>query len=538
MLISKFNKLIRNKFVWGAFAILVAIAFLGFMTPGARSGGKGADRPDAGSLFGKPVTFEELALARRFARGLQQRGGTTEEEREAIENEAWKRLAILRKAADMGIDVTDRELGETITADQAFASDGVFNRQLYRQTIERQLGIPTEMFEAYLREELAIRKMASTVSSTLWIPASEVDRTLSRLSDQLSVQIAAIDRTPVKDTPTVTTEQAQEFYTKHPDMFELPDQVAVRYVSWDISNFLADVSISEDQITDYYDSHLEEFATSDTNGLTVYVPMEEVADTITETLSRQAAVFAARTKATEFAVALAPSRYGDAESLETIAAQFDVPIATTGLFSAWSPLPELNVGSDFNKVAFGLDASDPDTYFSHAITGRERVYIIATETNVPTHIPDFESVQVDALALAQDEAELAAFTNHLDSLRTQIADRLTQGSTFMDAAQQLGFSTTNMEPFAVYAAPQEDIPNFGSVAPAVISLAERDMSDVILTPDQALIAYLVKREAAEFATTQALRPDVQRTLHGTRSRFLFDEWADALLAEARAEEVE
>lgn len=538
MLISKFNKLIRNKFVWGVFAVLVAIAFLGFMTPGARSGGKGADRPDAGLLFGEPVTFQELALARRFAQGLQQRGGTTEEEREAIENEAWKRLAILRKAADMGIDVTDRELGETITSDQAFAVDGAFNRQLYRQTVERQLGIPTDMFEAYLRQELTIRKMASTVSSTLWVPTSEVDQTLGRLTDQVSVQVAAIDREPVKDAPVVTTEQARDFYATHPDMFELPDQVAVRHVSWAISNFLADVNVSEDQITDYYDSHLEEYATSDTNGLTVYVPMDEVAEDISATLARQSAVFETRTKATEFAVALAPSRYGDAETLESVAAQFNVAIATTGLFSAWSPLPELNVGPDFNKVAFGLDASDPDTYFSHAITGTERVYIIATETNVPTHIPDFETVQVAALGLANDEAELTAFTNHLNSLRTQIADRLSQGSTFIDAAQQAGFTTTNMEPFAVYAADQEDIPDFNSVAPAVMSLAEGDMSDVMLTPDQALIAYLLKREAADFTTTQALRPDVQRTLHGTRSRFLFNEWADALLAEARTEEVE
>ena len=64
MFIIKFNNMVKNKWIWGAFAVLVAVAFAG---SDILSGGYGSEKGRDGSpglLAGKPldpVLYQEAA---------------------------------------------------------------------------------------------------------------------------------------------------------------------------------------------------------------------------------------------------------------------------------------------------------------------------------------------------------------------------------------------------------------------------------------------------------------------------------------------
>ncbi len=73
---------------------------------------------------------------------------------------------LLKKAADMGIYVSDRELQEAIMSEPAFQRDGVFNRNIYLRTLQINRLTPA-YYEAAKRNELVLKKIRTLIESSV-----------------------------------------------------------------------------------------------------------------------------------------------------------------------------------------------------------------------------------------------------------------------------------------------------------------------------------------------------------------------------------
>ncbi len=538
MLISKFNKLIHNKIVWGAFAVVVSLAMVGLFTPtGGQS--RGTDPRLVGTLYGKPVTTEELARARQFALGFRGRGATTPEERSALDDQAWRRLALLRTATRMGIDISDDELAEAIQTNRAFLDNGRFDRRRYEALVEAQMKVRVPTFEAYFREEMVLQKLMSVVGATLWIPPADVARNVSHFTDRIELQTVEIRRDDAIAGVAVTEEDARAFYDENGELFREPQAVAVRYVEWPISNLVSEVAVTDAEIQDHYEANLESFrvqseGTNDTNVTeSVYRELADVSDEIRATLQRDKEFFQAESKAVEFADDLAPGRYGQATPFEEVAATFGRPIATSAFFNAYGEVPGLKVGPDFNRTAFALDAGDPTGYYSYPVRGDDAVYVMATATNRPAYIPDFSNVVEHATELAQRQAERDAFTARVTETRDALLTALESGTNFTDAAKTLSLTVSKIPEFSAYGASPESITNFNAIAPAVLALAQGEVSEPIQLTNSTLLAYVAARAPGSLATAELVRPEVVQMLQSYRIRPHFERWADTILAKAR-----
>ena len=72
LVITKFNKLIRNRLLWAIFGILIGFIFVIYFIPGV--GGlmdQSEHQPNAeGTLYGKDISVEEFRMAKFFETGL------------------------------------------------------------------------------------------------------------------------------------------------------------------------------------------------------------------------------------------------------------------------------------------------------------------------------------------------------------------------------------------------------------------------------------------------------------------------------------
>ncbi len=108
MVIQKFNKRIRNKWVWGAFAVVVSAAFCFddlFTTREREERAVG----DAGLLAGEAVDAKEYLSIAEDVRGIgrqrdwQRKGGE-------VNREAWENYAALKVAGRQGLLATDADV--------------------------------------------------------------------------------------------------------------------------------------------------------------------------------------------------------------------------------------------------------------------------------------------------------------------------------------------------------------------------------------------------------------------------------------------
>ena len=142
MFIIKFNNMVKNKWIWAAFAIVVAVAFgasdmLGAGSRAREGGGR------LGSLGGKaldPGLYQTVGNLIRY-RNLM--GGTQDT---YSARERWKLCAALLRARESGLSVSDSELAAIIRGMGFFRdADGQFSSETYNRVLSRIEFTPTTL---------------------------------------------------------------------------------------------------------------------------------------------------------------------------------------------------------------------------------------------------------------------------------------------------------------------------------------------------------------------------------------------------------
>ena len=540
MMISKFNKLIHNKIIWAAFAVIISLAMVGLFAPSSGGGRRSSqEAQSAGTLFGEPVSRSAFNKARLFHQAFQPQRGADEATRERIREETWQRLAILGVARQRGIHVTNRELSETIQKDPSFAIEGVFNRQRYKQLIETQMRIRVSTFEEYLRQELLLRKLTGQVAQSLWVSPYELQRSVARLTDLFAIQLVDIPYSNLVSEVVATEEDVKSFYDTYPNAFEVPETRSVKYAEWAISNFVVKADVTEESIQDYYDAHLGDYAIEDTNTTTTaYTPLDEVSDDVRNTLAWKTAIGVASEAAMQFTDDLSLMEDDEEISIESAAAKHKVTVQTSAFFAKAGEVPGLNVGETFTAAAFRLKETPVDESYSHAIVADDAIYVLAANMTKPAYVPEFDAVKEQAKEHADELAKAEAFSEKSEALRNQLADAFSETGSVDDAAKTLELAVRTPAPFSIYEASYAGAPegmedDFSALAPALLSLDVGLVSDPISTASGCIIIAVADRKAGDITIAESLKPDIARRIQSTRMQAHFETWAAGVLTEAR-----
>jgi hypothetical protein len=540
MLITRFNRMIRSRVLWGIFAGVVVISFVGVFSPGFNRMLSASRKEGVATLYGKPVSQREFALSRFFTLGMREpRGGASEDFQAKVTKRAWERLAALRTAENLGIRTSDREVAERIRRDPTFAVNGAFSGQRYNEVIRSQFriqdGVP--LFEEYVRQDLTLSKMVDTLQSAVWVAPAELSERLRSLTDEFTVQcvfLKAETNAPV----TLTNGEARAFFASNEKLFAEPDKVRVRYVAVPVSNFLARVEVSDAELQERYADVQEDYGFTNKDGVLEYRTLDEVRTNLIRELTDQKARDEARDEANRFAVALAPDRAGHAPSFEEVASQFTLPVRTTAFFSASQPVPGIEVGPDFNRAAFRLDASDPEGYFSDGITGSNAVFVLAAQDKKEAHVPSFDECAEHAASLALENRRKTAFRDKAAKLRDALDAKVVAGKPFTNAVVEAGMNISTSFTFTAYSAAAEELYHADVLLSEVITMEPGETSKPLDVEDGIVLAHVAERRPVEFAAFGLPRGQVLSALNRYRAELSFRDWERSMLKEAGFQEAD
>lgn len=543
MLITKFNKMIRNRIVWWIIGGIVIVTFVGWFSP--RGGCEVApEAGSAGTLDGEPVSDAELRQARfNTFLGLCLMTGRviniTPELDKELREQAWKRVAALRAARRLNITATPEEVLNLLQQDPQFQANGAFNKQRYQsfcQNVLGSLGASMPQFEHQLAENIILQKLQMATSAAAWIAPAELARMAARYADGFTVEYVTLSTNAVTEKEiSVSEADIKSFFEANTNLFEVPAKVAVRYLELPVSNYLAKASVEATAVEDYYNTHTDEFTVQGTNGTSSITPFAEVANTISNRLLWEAATQLARDLFTEMAVSLTPDREGNAPTFETLASRHQLTVRTTGLFDEQAEVKDVDAGPAFNKAAFRLRPT-PDEYFSDSIAGDAHVYLLALSTNTDAYIPAFEAVRDEVKPHALRKARHDALERKATALHEFLQKGLAAQQPLKALAKQMALNVSTAVTFNVYAAPEAL--NAPDILEDLTSRNAGEITDPIPTADGFLIAHVVERKAAgpeELATVQqqAAMSAIRR-----RARLLFGDWENSLVGGNRRKDAQ
>lgn len=539
MLITKFNKMIRNKTLWWFFAIAVCISFVGVYSGASKSGGCESTMPDAvGKLYGKDVSARDLDRSMYYAMRMRSYRDQSPEHTKLIRQEGWKRLAALKTAESLGITATVTEMTEQIGRDPNFQDNGSFSPVKYKAIIENQLHVQPETFEDFLRQEIILQKLGSIMDACVWTAPSELKQRLTRVTDLFSIQCATLDEEKNAPAVTVSKDEAKKYFEKNIEKFRVPEKVRVKIVTFAVSDYLGAVQVADSDAKKYYDDHIEKYTPTETNrtvastNVPVATPFATVKSEIIASLKKEKATQEAKDAAARFVTELIPDRKGKSPTIDEVAAKKNKPVTVSNFFALREDIPGLDVDSDFNRAAFALDATDPEKSFSDPIVGKEAVYVLSAKDRAEAHLPEFNNVDEKAMTAARKDAEHEAFNKKCAEIKTTALKALAAGKSFDAIMKDQGAKVGTNMTFSAYEAASSPFEHFDVILPKIMYMSKGEMSDPLETEEGSIFAYVSDRKSGKIESIELLKPEMISAIDRSLAAATYDDWKSYLLVMA------
>ena len=526
MVIHQFNKLIRNKWIWGAFAIAIS-AFFAFDFLVADLGRSSADDralSGAGTLAGKAVDARLFSDLVEEIRGFGQQRDWKRNAGE-VNRAAWENYAALVVAGTDGLEATDAEVQAMIRHDPSFQQNGGFSFALY-QSLLRQNGLTPERFEAFLRRRTTLMRVGQAVlASATWASPMELDQAVADMTDTFTVKVATFKQEK-KDADAITVDDAalKKWYEENKKSLELPERTKIRFVKYNATDpiVLAKMTVTEDEMRDRYDVTIDKYTTTDTNGVEKVKPFEDVKKGIEKELRQIAAVQYFETNLNNRAYGV--KSMSNASRLDEIAKEDGVKVETSDWFAVdgayqdgfMKRASQICPGAQgFAEVVAELDSESEDLRYG-IVTSDTAVWLVEKKETSPKHLPTFEEAKNAIRPRALRDAKADAFKASVEAIAKKGAKAV---EAVKGVSTNITFSVSDLRTGVA------TFENQMAVARAASKLQKGEVSEfTLIGTGKAILVVCEDRVAGDAAKAMVLRSQIRDDLATLQLRQIPESW--------------
>lgn len=210
----------------------------------------------------KIITYEEYQNRYKMADDeIRRYGGAVQIDnlsKRILESLISEKLMLI-EAEKLDIPATDLELVSYIRSIPSFQLNGEFNIDQY-EIVLRNNGLNPEQYEKAVKDEIKMRKMTNLIYQTQSIATDkEIENEYNYRKSNITVDYAAIPlNTFEKNIPANPDDAAlKEYYDLTKEVYRVPAEIKVKYVSFDKNKFLSSYQISDEQAKAYYDTNIK-----------------------------------------------------------------------------------------------------------------------------------------------------------------------------------------------------------------------------------------------------------------------------------------
>ena len=246
------------KVVLGAIVVVFVLWGVGSWTS-QRSG-------RVATVNGDTITVDEYRMTyKRLVEQVRQSFGNNANEQLIkslqLEQKALDQLvdnALMRQAAsELGLQVSDEDLSQSIRSISAFQVAGTFDPRRY-QIILSNNNMTPESFETSQRDALLIQKLNTFVTASVKVSDQEASEWYKWYNTSVNLDFFLLEADRYQDI-AVSAEDIQNFFETRKDSYKTDPALKVRYLKFTPKSFEPQVNISDDEISMYYEDHPDEF---------------------------------------------------------------------------------------------------------------------------------------------------------------------------------------------------------------------------------------------------------------------------------------
>ena len=525
----------HQTWLWAVIMTFTIISFVIFFSPYSRVNSSVTRSGSYGSIFGKKVTPQEYvnAMCEVFLHYFFMSNGHWPDEdrtqsRFDPERETYQWLMLVRKQDEAGVHV-----GDDVAAQMARRMVLSLNRNreismpMFQQIIaQRQVAghrLDLDDLQRYIGHFLGMQELIGVYGmSARLITPKEGQALYERENQELATEAVFFPSSNFLAGVTVTPEQVSNWYSNRLVDYVIREKVQVKYVKFALTNYLAAAETEmSTNLTEMVEQNMKEIGT---NYARISAKTAEEARTkIREELLRHQETVLASKPAKEFMQALASFPTNLADNLEVVARSNNVAVATTTPFDDKTEPAGLNVGPDFLKAAFALTADEP---LSVPILGEDGIYILARDKQFPRETPPLQQVETNVVA---DLKHYIARTNAIGAALTfyrSVTNSLAQGKSFANSCTESNLTAVALPGFSLSTQSLTNLEGLVSLNSLKQAGFGTEVGKASLAPmeDGAMVLYVKNKLPVDLAKMQQDMPAFMNAVRQKRQQEAFDDW--------------
>ncbi len=242
--------------------IVVVFVFLGVGSFGSKRNNSIA------TINGESITIEEYQQAykvivdqmrARFGKNLNDDILKALNVKQQALDSLIEQKLVLAQADILEINISDKELQESLLSIKAFQRDGIFNLDQYKKILSLN-SLNPEIFEQNQIDSLRQQKVRNMVLSAVNVSDLEARNWYLFQNAKIAVDYLLFDPDGYSDIHP-DEEQVKNFYNENKDNYKSDPKIKTWYLKFSPEDHKDKVDVSEASIKDYYQEHLEEFKT-------------------------------------------------------------------------------------------------------------------------------------------------------------------------------------------------------------------------------------------------------------------------------------
>lgn len=418
----------------------------------------------------------------------------------------------MQLAQELGLRVSDEAIKEEIRNIPAFQVAGQFNNDRYLQVI-RQMNYQPDGFRDYLRKEMTLNQLASALVATDFTLESELAATVKLQNQLRDIESVTLSAANFKSEVSVSEDEINEYYQLNQNQFMAPEMVALEYIELKGSELPLDEAVSDAEVAANYEEN---------KALYMEPERRRVAHILVENLEDDAA---AQAKAEAI---LAELQNG--ADFATLAQEKSDDLVSAELGGDLDWIDRDMMEPEFEEAAFAL-ANVGD--FSDVVQTEFGYHIIKLTDYEPEQVKALADVSADIKA----QLELDKRLNLFYEIQTQVADLAFEvADSLADAAEAAGVEVKSTELFSRNNAPAPlNNPNVLNTAFSVEILEDGVNSELIEIADEHIVFIRAKEhKPAAVKPFDEVSAGIQLTLENQKASELAKEKADSLFANLQA----
>ena len=167
---------------------------------------------------------------------------------------------IAQTVEEMGLRVGDEQVKDAIRNMPEFQVDGQFDNDLYLSLLRNNGLSPSQFSDNFKRDLVRMQLLQSLVGSEFVTPL-ELEQARQLQGQKRIARILNIQSDSFLKNQKVSKDEINAFYTDNSQLFQTPEKVNVDYILLNADALSDKVVINDQDITDYYETHKNEYQT-------------------------------------------------------------------------------------------------------------------------------------------------------------------------------------------------------------------------------------------------------------------------------------